>query len=223
MKYTIIITIFCISIGYNCSNKANISEERELSNLELSISDKQIINELKKYISERAQISRSEKPDIIETSINNSDNYNLKLYPLYEFDQDAFYEDPSPEALIRAIKESSHRKIYMGTNKNGDKSDMIKIEAKMQEGNWIPYMAAYDWGKVIKRFENRSLQKFNLQRIKIFEFGFQEYILFNINEKNAIYNIKGEKQDLNTLCDRFLDIINTLKEWDGNPLHLRPI
>lgn len=175
-KLIIILFIVVAVIGYGCSDKIKTAAAEEEINSKLSVVDRQIINDLKTYVSSiMTRWSRSENSDALVTSINNSDEYNLELYPIYKFDEEVFYKNPSPETLILAVKKSSDRKVYMGKRKKGDKSDMIRIEAQKYNGDWIPCKAVYEWGKVVSRFEGRSSQKFDLNKMKVFEFAFKEY------------------------------------------------
>lgn len=137
-------------------------------------------------------------------NLSRLNEYTLSKIPLYGFDMERFYADPSPKKLLECIVPTKENYIFAM-----DDLGNVKFLFKVKEENNIPVLDFYVDNKngVISWIPD-SLSKANTKELKIFRSGSREFVTYMKRGKPVYHKITGELFSTEQLCEFFVNGYN---------------
>lgn len=154
----------------------------------------------------RGESSRMDIPPFIV--IRDMDSLDVEVMPYYDFNEEKFYEDPSPENIIKNLSKADD-KVYFAVKKNGE--IMYSMMAVQKGGKWQFDGMSEDWGRIIGWLPAKLLEA-GATSYKIFRPCGLEYVVYEKDGKPVFCRITGEEASVEKMCESFVNMINQGKE-----------
>lgn len=205
--------LFLIMISFVACKDSKVNERSDiqpkigsLMNKEAKIAFEALKN---KYAATKAR-GEYTFPDIMPfTLIREIDSLDVEVMPYYNFDGEKFYNDPSPENIVKALSKPDDH-VYFAVKRNGE--IMYSLMAVKRNGEWVFGEMGEDWGKVISWIPSR-LAEVGATSYKIFRPCGLEYVVYEKAGKPIFCRITGEEvQSAEKLCETFVNMMNQAKE-----------
>ncbi|WP_292268785.1 hypothetical protein [Butyricimonas sp.] len=197
----------CLSIILaNCSinkDNSNSIDKTKLGNI-LSNHEMLIVNNMKNFYSIKdASGSRSLPKDMPFSAMSEMDSSNMELLPYYDFDEKAFYNDPSPESILNNLSKS--KDMFFSIKKEGKL--MYSMLLKKVGENWRLQRLREDWERIIGWLPER-LSTADSKEYIIFRPCGLEYVIYYKGGKPVFCRITGEEISGEKLCETLVEMIN---------------
>lgn len=141
--------------------------------------------------------------------IRDMDSLDVEVMPYYDFDQEKFYKDPSPENILKSLSKPDD-KVYFAVKKNS--VIMYSLMAAKKDGEWKFDGLSEDWGKVIGWLPSR-LAEAGTTSYKIFRPCGLEYVVYERAGKPVFCRITGEEvKSAEKLCESLVNIMTRSEE-----------
>ena len=204
---TIFIFIGIVAI-FGCTNPTAKSKGSVKNEFGVSISPAAVeaIDTLKQVMSIFcSSVSRGSAVPNFE-ALFEMDSSNTVLLPYYQLDAEAFYENPSPEGIVRNLSPSED--LYIALKGDGD------IKA-----SFIAHQVGNFW-EMDNYMSNRStliawlpqvLNDADNREYKIFRLGGLEIFVFTMDGETVFYDSLGKKYSGGALCEELVSMLNLMK------------
>ena len=139
------------------------------------------------------------------------DSTNVALLPYYEFNTDAFYENPAPENIIPNLSPSKDMYIALVEN------DLITASFRTHKTGTKWEIRGYTEScvRTLACLSDKFKESDSCD-YKIFRCGGSEFYIFTINGKIVFYDSLGQTISGNKLCSTLLQLLNKARsgnEW----------
>ncbi|HJF70617.1 MAG TPA: hypothetical protein K8V05_07665 [Butyricimonas virosa] len=201
-------------IGLVACNRQVSDNLTNTGDIELTGEGKKVVQSLKQYIDTLYACADDGLKTIDPyATIKDLDSYTLFELPYYEFDQDRFYEAPSPENLLKSFYKPKNEKWFWGY-----KVDTIRLTAVKVNNVWMMRTLMHDWEKVIG-WLSLKLEEAKTKDYRLLKLGYNEYVTFRRNGRSIFYPITGTREISD---DEFCEIaVNYINNQRKVPIHSR--
>lgn len=197
--------LISILFFYACSDlkteeNSKTDKSKKIGNY-LSSTGIKAINDLKKEFYYRRSLSRSDENS---PSICNPEKYEITQIEYYTFDDDKFYQNPTPANLSACLTVDTNIICFEGKDKEKAEYKML-FTMKYYEDHWSPSYGILEWGKVSSWLQSKLLT--DSTRYKIFEYDENRFVILGNEGNFNYYDLVGHSLSDEELCEQLLDKI----------------
>lgn len=193
-----------------CANRDVVKVPFTFNDIGMDIADNEqsrltiLQNRYMDWINGETRSNGSYTPPETLLNLSRLNEYTLSKIPLYGFDIERFYADPSPRKLKECIVPTKENYILAMDN-----SGNVKFLFKVKEENDIPVLDFYvDNNNDVISWIPDSLSRARTKDFKIFRSGSREFVTYMKRGKPVYHKISGELFSTEKLCEFFVNGYN---------------